>query len=380
MFRVVSLIIFLNARNSLQNLIDCDQEVTKTQFCKLGEVYPQPYYIIQPTINILDVSKINEDEKTISVYFKLFLKWNDTYAKLKLANFDEFLKSDEGDWYDLTEDKQTSNTVLNYNQNVVQFINSQSVEYSFYEFWHREPHFKFYSEVIRETFYCDFDFQLFPFDKHKCYMRIYSTATSQQLKLTPTKIYVNVSTTNLTESPLLLQTNRLPYSITVESIPTGITFNEKYSYINSGILFNIRRNDIGQLIGGFYGPTAIFTLISLISFLMDPDVVPGRMGLLLTVFLIITNNYNSIEGPDDRGFSFIEIWMVGIYSQILFAIIEYAYLMAKKRHNLMLIYPNNEQEEIKELSKKFDKIAIIISSIYFFLFQCTYWSIVNCLE
>ena len=172
---------------------------------------------------------------------------------------------------------------------------------------------------------------------------------------------------------------------------TFATQSSSYSYaytqttsssipINSGILFNIRRNDIGQLIGGFYGPTAIFTLISLISFLMDPDVVPGRMGLLLTVFLIITNNYNSIEGPDDRGFSFIEIWMVGIYSQILFAIVEYAYLMAKKRHNLMLIYPNNEQEEIKELSKKLDKIAIIFSLIYFFLFQCTYWSIVNSLE
>ena len=265
MFRIVSLIIFLNARNSLQNLIDCDQEVTKTQFCKLGDVYPEPLSIVQPTIHFFDVSEINEDKKTISVYFKLFLKWNDTYAKLKLANFDEFLKGEEGNWFDLTEDKQTSNTVLTYNQNVVQFINSQSVEYSFYEFWHREPHFKFYSEVIRETFYCDFDFQLFPFDKHKCYMRIYSTATSQQLKLTPTKIYVNVSTTNLTESPLLLQTNRLPYSITVESIPTSITFKGKLMYSTSGIVFNIRRNDIGQLIGGFYGPTAIFTLISLIS-------------------------------------------------------------------------------------------------------------------
>ena len=53
MSKIVSLILLLNAKKSLQSLIDCDQEVTKTQFCKLGEVYPQPYYIIQPTINIL---------------------------------------------------------------------------------------------------------------------------------------------------------------------------------------------------------------------------------------------------------------------------------------------------------------------------------------
>ena len=88
MFRVIIFSILINVKNSLQNLIDCDQEITKTQFCKLGEVYPGPYHIIQPIINIFDVSEINEDKKTITVYFELFLRWNDTHAKLKLANFD----------------------------------------------------------------------------------------------------------------------------------------------------------------------------------------------------------------------------------------------------------------------------------------------------
>ena len=50
MFKIIILIIVLNVEQSLQNLIDCDQEVTKTQFCKLGDVYPPPYYIVQPTI------------------------------------------------------------------------------------------------------------------------------------------------------------------------------------------------------------------------------------------------------------------------------------------------------------------------------------------
>ena len=69
MFRLVIFSIVLNVKNSLQNLIDCDQEISKTQFCKLGEVYPAPYHIIQPIINIFDVSEINEDKKTINVSF-----------------------------------------------------------------------------------------------------------------------------------------------------------------------------------------------------------------------------------------------------------------------------------------------------------------------
>lgn len=115
MFKIIILIIVLNVEQSLQNLIDCDQEVTKTQFCKLGDVYPPPYYIVQPTISIFNVDEINEDKKTITVYFKIFLNWNDTAAKLKLANFDEFL---EGGWYDLSEDKNTATSILASHQNV----------------------------------------------------------------------------------------------------------------------------------------------------------------------------------------------------------------------------------------------------------------------
>ena len=374
MFRLIIFSIVLNVKNSLQNLIDCDQEITKTQLCKLGEVYPAPYHIIQPIINIFDVSEINEDKKTISVYFRLNLRWNDTYSKLKLANFDDFL--DNG-WYDITGDKNTAASILT----TANFINSQSSEHSFNIFWHQEPHFKHFSENVKETFYCDLDFQLYPFDKHECFLKLYNIFSALKfLKFTPTEVYINSSSTNLTGPPLLISTHRLPFEITVESIPTGITFNGKWLYSTSGIVFNIRRNDIGQLIGGFFGPTAIFTLISLVSFFIDPDVVPGRMGLLLTVFLIITNSYNSIKAPVDRGFSFIEIWMIGIYYQILFAIIEYAYLMAKNRNKVMEMYPNVEQDRIKEQSKKLDQKAMIFSLIYFILFQCTYWSIVNSLE
>ena len=81
MFRLIIFSIVLNVKNSLQNLIDCDQEITKTQLCKLGEVYPAPYHIIQPIINIFDVSEINEDKKTINVYFRLILRWNHTCSR-----------------------------------------------------------------------------------------------------------------------------------------------------------------------------------------------------------------------------------------------------------------------------------------------------------
>ena len=51
--------------------------------------------------------------------------------------------------------------------------------------------------------------------------------------------------------------------------------------------------------------------------------VPGRLGLLITLDLIATNTYNSVKAPEKRGFSYLEIWMLGVQIPILLAIFEY---------------------------------------------------------
>ena len=83
----------------------------------------------------------------------------------------------------------------------------------------------------------------------------------------------------------------------------------------------LRRNTFTLLIGGFFIPTSIFALLSMISFFINPDAVPGRMGLLVTLFLISSNVYNSLDAPQGRGFSFIEIWLVGAQGPIILALI-----------------------------------------------------------
>ena len=45
--------------------------------------------------------------------------------------------------------------------------------------------------------------------------------------------------------------------------------------------------------------------------------VPGRMGLLITLYLISSNLYSSLKIPQQRGFSYIETWLLGIQVPIL---------------------------------------------------------------
>ena len=52
-------------------------------------------------------------------------------------------------------------------------------------------------------------------------------------------------------------------------------------------------------------------MISLGSFAIDPQIVPGRLGLLVTLYLIMTNVYNSVEGftSDFSSLSFLTLQM-----------------------------------------------------------------------
>merc|ERR1712008_263366 len=102
----------------------------------------------------------------------------------------------------------------------------------------------------------------------------------------------------------------------------------KFSF--TGMLLTIKRKSYGQLLSGYYYPTASFALLSMISFLINPDVVPGRMGMIVTLYLISANVYNSVDAPKNRGFSYIEIWMLGSQFPILLALFQYGLVLCLK--------------------------------------------------
>ena len=44
-----------------------------------------------------------------------------------------------------------------------------------------------------------------------------------------------------------------------------------------------------------YLPSAMFVIVSWVSFLVKPEVVPGRMAMLVTLFLVLINIFNSVR-------------------------------------------------------------------------------------
>lgn len=63
----------------------------------------------------------------------------------------------------------------------------------------------------------------------------------------------------------------------------------------------------------YYLPSTLFVITSWVSFLIPPEVVPGRMALLVTLFLVLINIFNNVTAitPNTEGMTAISSWMLG---------------------------------------------------------------------
>ena len=107
------------------------------------------------------------------------------------------------------------------------------------------------------------------------------------------------------------------------------------------------------------------------------------MGMLVMLSLICYTTYANADAPPVRGFSHIELWMIGMLVPILVAIIEYGVTLCLYRYwelkeleqkvfvkGQMKIPDSNK----KVLTFKIDMTALSISVIYYVIFFITYCS------
>ena len=97
--------------------------------------------------------------------------------------------------------------------------------------------------------------------------------------------------------------------------------------------------------------------------------------------LIITNVYNSVKAPAKRGFSFIEIWMVGVQIPIFVAILEYGIILAMKKYQKKIgknkvIQVSSESQNQTNFDNTIDKWSFICTLVFITIFNIGYWSAV----
>lgn len=114
------------------------------------------------------------------------------------------------------------------------------------------------------------------------------------------------------------------------------------------------------------------------------------MGMLVGLFLIAINVYNSVKGPPGRRFSCIETWNMGTQFPILLALLEYGLILAwkrlhknredKMRATKIDVMPRksaktNMNSTIDDKIKLLDMGTLLLSVTFFLFFNVFYWSL-----
>jgi hypothetical protein len=116
--------------------------------------------------------------------------------------------------------------------------------------------------------------------------------------------------------------------------------------------------------------------------------VPGRMGLLITLYLIMMNTFSAVQkaSPKDRSFGFIELWIVGCQSCILFAMTEYGIILyqIKSEHETgCQKYKKKLYRGICCKNRRFeswDHTCLLVIPTVFVLFNILFWCYVWSLQ
>jgi len=116
------------------------------------------------------------------------------------------------------------------------------------------------------------------------------------------------------------------------------------NYSVAGFQLRLRRK-VSHYIITYYLPSGMFVIVSWISFLVPPSVVPGRMTLLVTVFLVLVNIFNTITTniPKAEGLTAIEAWVIVCVLFVFGALIEYAGLLLRMKLATTRKSPSNAQ-------------------------------------
>ena len=136
-----------------------------------------------------------------------------------------------------------------------------------------------------------------------------------------------------------IKKNVLLEYLRLETLPASdLVFKSRgigITYSLTGFKIEIKRRSF-KFIFNNYIPSALFVVVSWASFLIPPDLIPGRMNLLIGLFLVLINSFNSATAkiPNSEG---INALVAYLFTCIFFVFAALACYAGKEFYFLFVI-------------------------------------------
>ena len=211
-----------------------------------------------------------------------------------------------------------------------------------------------YSQKVKVTVGCEMNFEYFPFDTQNCKFLLKSLRNQPNLRWKGQKLKLNT----LTHPDFKIYIRRLRES------------DDSYT----GFMFILHRKP--QLyVYSYFIPSTLLVITSWISFSIKPEVVPGRLGLLLTILLMLINLNNAVATtiPRSDGLCPLTSWIFVSIIFVAIALTEYFWILTTlKFHNPDKV-EDMKKDDVGENILKMDKKALFILPSLYFLFLFFYF-------
>ena len=149
-------------------------------------------------------------------------------------------------------------------------------------------------KIWRVSLYCKFDFLKFPLDKHLCKFKQAFGSTSDTVGIYYYPTTFSSYQNNRSKTIGNWTFSAAGFEVTIE--PTGTKIkHDTLDQINKGNFgFEIKLERIIQpYLLQYYIPCITIVLVSMISFLIPLTAIPGRVALVVTLFLTLTNIFTA---------------------------------------------------------------------------------------
>lgn len=275
-------------------------------------------------IHISDVLKINDRDFSITFSLYFNVQWREPRLQIDPSFFQN--RSSEEDQLqpvdlNLINDLWVPNVFI-YNLKTFKVIDVLS---KLAGLWVNSKNEIMYSQASQITFICPMIFNYFPLDTQVCKFQVGSYSYNME------KMIFAVSQLGYAHTSRSIV---LDYDITINNLRKEDQIfigGSLGNYSLAGFEMILRRH-VSHYIINYYLPSGLFVVVSWISFLVPADIIPGRMALLVTLFLVLVNIFNTVttNTPKAEGLTAIEAWMLSCILFVFASLIEYAGLLFTK--------------------------------------------------
>ena len=348
---------------------ECSKSIEENVVCSLVTHYdknvPPPATGNQPVpidiaVELRHISDIDEEKHTITLIAYIILQWADPRLKVpkkSLAMDLDTIWIPDTYFQNSVQVKPIPNMKAKSGKKLVMY-NSNIV----------------LVDEFAITFECKMNFDQFPFDQQNCAFEILKEGdilgehSIPKVILNRISLHTrqgNIIETSSPDDETTFNSSGLPFNVQLKT--PKLFFLDGYNLQMSVVTLDfhlVRKSEnFHNLIITYFVPSGAFAFLSLFSFFIKPEVVPGRMGMLVTIFLIVIGIYKSVEAPPNRGYGYLEKWYIGVQVPILFALLEYGLILAvlkyKDGHQEIVLWGN--VWKINDVLKKVDLMSFCLS-------------------